>query len=88
MGDLYRKDPSDPGTYGLAGTSSFRGSDLRTGENPYFPGLALHCAKAVFLQPFTGDKVMIQAPAKGWSEDLKDWVSQNTGTDPEDSGQE
>ena len=59
-----------------------------TGENPYFPGLALHCAKAVFLQPFTGDKVMIQAPAKGWSEDLKDWVSQNTGTDPEDSGQE
>lgn len=36
------------------------------GENPYFPGLALHCRKAVFLQPFTGDKIEVLAPACHW----------------------
>lgn len=59
-----------------------------TGENPYFPGLALHCAKAVFLQPFTGEKVEIRAPAKDWGEELKNWTSRNTEMDLEDPGQE
>lgn len=59
-----------------------------TGKNPYFPGLALHCAKAVFLQPFTGEKVVIQAPANSWGEKLKNWGVQNTGTDSEGYGQE
>ena len=36
------------------------------GENPWFPGLALHCRKALFCQPFTGEKIEILAPAKHW----------------------
>ena len=59
-----------------------------TGENPYFPGLALHCAKAVFLQPFTGEKVVIQAPPEGWNEKLKEWVLQNMGSELKGTGQE
>lgn len=51
-----------------------------TGENPYFPGLALHCARALFLQPFTGEQVVIQAPVKSWGEVFKDWEDQDTGT--------
>ena len=59
-----------------------------TGENPYFPGLALHCAKAVFLQPFTGEKVVIHATANDWGESLKAWGFQNAGIGPEGPGQE
>ena len=59
-----------------------------TGENPYFPGLALHCAKAVFLQPFTGEKVVIHAPANDWGESLKAWGFQNAGIGPVGPGQE
>ena len=38
------------------------------GENPYFPGLALHCRKAVFRQPFTGEKIQVLAPARHWGQ--------------------
>lgn len=59
-----------------------------TGENPYFPGLALHCAKAVFLQPFTGEKLEILAPAKGWGQCLENWGFQITGRDRQGPDQE
>ncbi|HJC10746.1 MAG TPA: RluA family pseudouridine synthase [Candidatus Blautia merdigallinarum] len=41
------------------------------GENPYFSGLALHCRKAVFCQPFTGEKIEVLAPARHWREALR-----------------
>ena len=36
------------------------------GENPYFPGLALHCRRAVFCQPFTGEKIEVLASPHHW----------------------
>lgn len=36
------------------------------GENPYFPGLALHCRRAVFCQPFTGKKIEVLASPHHW----------------------
>lgn len=40
------------------------------GKNPLFPGLGLHCFRAVFYQPFTGAKIQIQAEPRHWPQEL------------------